>query len=205
MITGKSITPCEGESTVRSYVCTTFNDWFFGLKAQGILEVTNKRLVFQALGEGIKGWSVIHNEVAIADVSDLKIYKGTSFSLMKFILGLVLAGIVASAVMALAAWMGLLKLSPVLGLAAFGYMAYRAYVWAKEETFSLKVATKGGGGQVVNIAGQSPLADGSSVARRALVGAPGPDSQKLMKELGAVVLDIQNLGDYGIDKWKKVS
>src|SRR3982751_4350370 len=91
MILDKTVDPCEGEVSVRSYLCTRFNSSLFGIKAQGYVEVTSKRLLFQARGNSLGGWSVIHNEVAIMDVSDIKIYKGTTFNMVLFLLCLVLS------------------------------------------------------------------------------------------------------------------
>ena len=203
MILGKSVTPCEAEVSVKSYLCTEFNSGMFGIKASGILEVTNKRLLFQAMGKSIKGWSAIHNEVAIADVSEIKIYKGTSFNLPLFILGIILSIAAAAFIKGLIflafSWNGV---GTFLALAALAYFVYRVYLWAKKEAFSLLINTKGGDGNVVYIAGFSPFAGGNTAASRALTAMPGRDSEQLLKEIGAVILDVQNLGDYGIDKWK---
>ena len=37
---------------------------------------------------------------------------------------------------------------------------------------------------------------------QALDAQPGPDAEALIKELGALIHDIQTLGDYGIERWK---
>jgi hypothetical protein len=40
-------------------------------------------------------------------------------------------------------------------------------------------------------------------AGKSLNAEPAEDAEEMLKELGALILDIQMLGDYGIDKWKK--
>ncbi len=32
---------------------------------------------------------------------------------------------------------------------------------------------------------------------------PGRDAEKMLHEIGALITDIQTLGDYGIAKWKQ--
>jgi hypothetical protein len=38
-------------------------------------------------------------------------------------------------------------------------------------------------------------------AGRSLNAEPAKDAEQMLKELGAVILDIQTMGDYGIEKW----
>lgn len=205
MILGKSVAPCEGESLIKSYLCTEFNSSFFGIKAKGYLEVTNKRLLFQALGKNISGWSVIHNEVSIADVSEIKIYKGASFNIIQFIIGILISILLVGFIKTGLAYAGIDGLGTIIALAALVYAIYWLYKRARREAFSLLINTKGGQGNVVNLAGMSPFAGGNTAASKALIAAPGKDSEIMLKEIGALVLDIQSLGDYGIEKWTNKS
>src|ERR1700744_6509103 len=89
MILNKSITPSEGEVSIKSYLCTSFNSIVFGIKADGYLEITNKRLIFQARGTGIaKNNSIIHSEDPIAEVVGINIYKGKGFNLLRLLAGI---------------------------------------------------------------------------------------------------------------------
>ena len=71
MILGQSLVPAEEEQTVKTYHCTSFKSRLLGLSAEGYLEVTNKRVIFQATG----GDSLIHSEVPIEEVSGISIFK----------------------------------------------------------------------------------------------------------------------------------
>ncbi|MBX3254146.1 MAG: hypothetical protein KF862_08410 [Chitinophagaceae bacterium] len=204
MILGQSVTPCEGEVSIKSYQCTQFNSKVFGIKANGFLEVTNKRLLFQALGKDISSWSVIHSEVAVADVSEIKIYKGSSFNILLLIIGIILSLFAASVIKAILSFtMNSGGLGTFISFAILVGGIYWFYTKCRKEAFSLVVQTKGGSGKVVSIAGLSPFGEGGSVASKALQAEPGPDSELLFKEIGAVVSDIQNLGENAIEKWKK--
>lgn len=204
MILNKSVAPCEGEVSIKSYLCTEFNSRIFGIKAKGYLEVTNKRLLFQALGESMQGWSVIHNEVAIGDVSEIKIYKGTLFNLRLFIVGLVVLVLLVSLIKVVFQFAfnsgGLGNFIAIVGFALGAYWLYKNL---KKEAFSLLINTKGGDGNVVYLAGLSPFGGGNTAASKALVAAPAKDSELMLREIGAVILDIQNMGEDAIKKWMK--
>jgi hypothetical protein len=47
------------------------------------------------------------------------------------------------------------------------------------------------------------LLSGNSTAAQSMFAGPNDDANLIIKELGAMVLDIQQMGDLGIKKWKK--
>ncbi|NSL86065.1 hypothetical protein ECE50_004430 [Chitinophaga sp. Mgbs1] len=275
MILNKTIAPTEGEISIKSYFCTSFNSFLFGIKANGFLEVTNKRLLFQAMGSGItRTPSVIHSEVPISEVVGINIYKGKAFNLLRLIAGVLIFVITAMlAGFLLTFLLSALDNSPVfyqfiiwvlflasLFLAYFyhqqpgldedsrgldakdnslqellivaagtgalismakGAMSYSPYGsakialpvifltflyalyrYSKKPAFSLMVHSKSGSNAIVKITGPSPMGAANSVASKALSARPAKDSILVLKELGALVLDIQNLGEYGIEKWR---
>ena len=74
-------------------------------------------------------------------------------------------------------------------------------VWySRRPTFSLAISSKGGSDTPISISGASGL--GYVSAGKALTAEPAPDAELMLQELGAVILDIQTLGDMGINKWK---
>jgi len=93
-----SVTPAEGEASVRAYHCTYYKSILLGLSASGYLEVTNKRVIFQACGKSSAGTSIIHSEVPVADVSGISTYKGTYFSIGHLLTALVVSFIAFSLV-----------------------------------------------------------------------------------------------------------
>lgn len=273
MILNKTIVPGEGEISIKTYLCTSFSSFIFGIKAQGYLEITNKRLLFQALGKSITGnISVIHNEVPIAETVGINIYKGKAFHPFRLLLGMVLSQLVAAvggiiiaflfsflsnsvfayqfliwalffgamylaylhnrekmpddladnadensnkqlliASLGLAALLSLTKgafdpfhsygsivIAYPVYVAAFLYILYR---FAKKPAFSLQIFTKSSSSAIVNVAGFSPLSS-TKIAAKALSARPGKDSLLVLKEVGAIILDIQNMGDSVLDKWK---
>ena len=87
---GKHLSPAEGEVVVRTYHCTNLSPIFalIGLKTDGYLTVTNKRVVYFAEGSSgyrAAGNSQLYNEVPIADVANISLSKGTRFSFLRLL------------------------------------------------------------------------------------------------------------------------
>ena len=265
MILNKQLTPAEGEQCIKTYHCTSFRSRLLGIASEGYLEVTNKRVVFQATG----GDSIIHSEVPIEDVSGISVFKGSYFSFMHFIsalvLGFLLGGIASALFGTLFSLLGLgsavnwllaigflvggvligrrnilrpicavasaISFTMIGGLGLFslfgggllggmggsvgasglamlasvivGIYAIICMFWyATRKTMSLAVSSKGGSQTPIAIAG----AGGSSIiyssAARALEAEPAVDAETLSRELGALIMDIQQRGDMLVEKWQ---
>ena len=269
MILNKSVTACDGEVTVKTYQCSYFNSILLGFKADGFVEVTNKRLLFQAIGKGSSKKSIIHSEVPLPEVVGINIYKGQGFNIFRLLLGIIILSLITfiggiildtlfssmsdsptlfqfivwglALVMTYLAyqtqkpsstghtekdqsWLEILYyglalgfLSPVLksigsfyqsygsakpaAVAALVLFIYALIKFAKKPAFSLSIHSRSGSETIVKITGTSPMGAGNKSAIKSLTAKPGPDSDLVLKELGAVVSDIQNLGDYGLAKW----
>lgn len=201
MILGVHVSLCEGEQSVKAYQCTEFKSKFYGISGKGYLEVTNKRLLFQTPGQNARGWVGIHNEVAISEVSDIKMYKGYTTSLLKLILGLIGALLGALIIRAGISAFTSDGVGTFFGLAVFAYLAYLAYNWAKNDAFSIIINTRQGEA-VVALAGESPFSKGGFTSSKSLISnKPSIDTDTMIREIGAVILDVQTLGDYAIQKW----
>jgi len=262
----ENVTPAEGEMSVRAYHCTYYQSRPLGLKATGYLAVTNKRVIFQALGKSSAGLSVIQSEVPIADVSGINSYKGTYFSFGHLLWAFVLATFVTFL---------MLTMLPILGSSIdMSYDTYQGLIWvlaiafaagsffvpnklilrtvlaaasagtlnalatrslfsgffggygggggwemlvvgalgiytlicigfySRRPTFSLSIGSKGGSSTPINISGATGFGIFDVAAGKALTAEPAEEAESMLKELGAVILDIQTLGDFGINKWK---
>ncbi len=283
MILNKSVTPSDGEVSVKSYQCSSFNSFLLGIKAKGYVEVTNKRLSFQAAGVGMsKNKSVIHNEIPISEVVGISIFLGKPFNWLRLLLGILLISLMVLLTTAIVStlfsflndspkmyqtvlwglFVGALYLAYLnrdsdyradealsskseikdnslkemaimaLGLGILGAiikdsmgfynqlgsakfampvfvitLIYALYRYSKKPAFSLSIFSKSSSNAIVEIAIPSPLPfqsnKSNSTASKALTGKPDVDSLLVLQELGAVILDIQNMGEHGIEKWKK--
>lgn len=261
----KSVTPAEGEISVRTYHCTYYRSQLFGLSASGYLEITNKRVIFQASGESSLGASIIHSEVPVADVSGISSYKGIYVSFGRLIAAFVVSLILSSLVPVITTlvaqiardydalvysgwaiallgfggsffvskqsiWRSVLASASASALRVVGggsqlfgvalgfgrstdwiillsipvaiYALVCFFWYAQRPAFSLSVSSKGGSSTPINISGVTGIGIFDAAAGKALTAEPAAEADRLLKELGAVVLDVQTLGDLGVSKWQ---
>lgn len=259
MILGKQLAPAEAEQTVKTYHCTSFRSRLLSIAAEGYLEVTNKRVVFQATG----GDSLIHSEVPIEEVSGISLFRGNYFSLKHFIVAVLLSLVLSSLAtllltviygfssdegsLAFMGWLaavatgaaslalakdqiwrpvlaavsaaafgviggfsllggGMLRYGSGLGLlfavVVSGYALICLIGYATRRTMSLAINAKGGSNTPIAIAGAGRGGALYSTAALALEAEPAGDAEVIMKELGALIMDIQQRGDFGMEKWR---
>ncbi len=269
MILNKSVTPSENEVSIKTYHCSTFSSFIFGLEADGFIEVTTKRLLFQAIGKGTSKNSIIHSEVSLSEVVGMDIYKGKGFNLSRLLLGLILLSLIVvfsslivdtvltsfiedATIYQVVIWVlfgatiyfvytksdksksnGEVKsgkdnslfefalLSVALGILAplaknvasyyqsYGsaklaiplfliLLIYALIKFAKKAAFSLAIYSRGGTSTIVRITGTSPMGSGIGSVK----AKPGPDSELVLMELGALIYEIQEIGDKAVDKWR---
>jgi hypothetical protein len=84
-----------------------------------------------------------------------------------------------------------------------GIYALFCYFWyARRETMALAVSSKGGSSTPISISGIAGFGLFSGAALRSLTAEPAEDVEPMIKELGAMVTDIQAMGVHGISKWR---
>ncbi len=277
------LSPAEGEIVVRTYHCTNLSPVFalIGLKTDGYLTVTNKRVVYFAEGSsvyGAAGNSKLYNEVPIADVANLSLSKGTRFSFLRLLCGLLFGQIPAAIVtvilssvmsvlegigggsnpyllrfgvfvqlsvaillvfrslsipresivrlMLAASSLSLVLSVPALvlvharglqllpsiyqpGLAILSiplacYWLWCLYWFIRREYLTMAIRSKTNWPPSIQIAGVSWWGRINVAADIAYGMAPAVDANTMFKELGAMVTDIQTLGDHGIQKWLQI-
>jgi hypothetical protein len=68
----------------------------------------------------------------------------------------------------------------------------------------LAICSKGGSSTPISISGASGIGIFNASAGKALNAEPADEAEPMLKELGAIIMDIQTLGDIGIAKWKNL-
>ena len=194
----KKVNLAEDETVIRSYEVTRV----FLLKTPGKLTVTNKRIIFSASN----GSSKVFMSTPIDSVGSIQIFTGRSFNLIAFIF----AGI-------------FFLLSAVSSAGAAALNSFNFYGSTSEATAGAGIA--GGVFLLIAIAiivislrksmylsisavNSSPglvIGKNNTVgsAFYAIRGSAGIDANKVMSELSAMILDLQQFGDNAIEKWKK--
>ena len=86
-----------------------------------------------------------------------------------------------------------------------GIYALVCFFWySRRPTMSISIGSKGGSSTPIAISGVSSFGIFNTTASKALSAEPAEDAEQLVKELGAMLLDIQTLGDFGSTKWHSV-
>lgn len=82
------------------------------------------------------------------------------------------------------------------------YAIITIFHYARRETMSLTIGSRGGSNTPIAISGATVLGFFNTAALKALTAEPAQQSDAVIRELGAVISDIQILGDEGIQKWE---
>lgn len=138
---------------------------------------------------------------------------GSFFLSVKLIWRTFLVGVSAGALLSLAGTKLLDAMSLLAGggggsfwilllmIGAFIYMIICAYWYSRRPTFSLEINSSGGSSTPIRIASAGGFMNMAAINTPNAL--PGRDAETMLHEIGALITDIQTLGDYGIDKWKQ--
>ncbi len=110
----------EGEIPVKQYDAAVLRSRIKFMRAEGRLQVTNKRLLFRATGRSLRGKTVLQHEFSIDELSGLEIKKDYRFSFIDLLLMIILMGICAIGVVTpiiSGMWRGAWFLSSLFALA----------------------------------------------------------------------------------------
>ena len=180
----------QNEEVVRRYNCADLKG------VMGYMLVTNKRLMFTASG----GRSRINQEVTLSSVSGLTCHRGTNLIWNRIIIGvlLVLIGLYSFFSMGDSYYGGsgigmlgvmLLIFGAILIFLGFR-PAYMVAIYAKDVSLSPIVV------------GEGPKTLMGNSALYAFYCKPTAETEVMISELGALIQDLQSMGDLAITKWK---
>lgn len=91
----------EGEVPIKQYDMALLRSRLKFTRAEGRLQVTNKRVIFRAAGRSLVGRTTLQHEFSIEEIAGLEIRKDHRFSLLNLFLCMYLAGICIGVPMAL--------------------------------------------------------------------------------------------------------
>lgn len=175
----------ENEQIVRQYQCSKVKR----PKCSGYLTVTNKRILFQAKAST----SRISKEVVLDSVSGLDCYYGLNVNVFGILLGVLFA---LCGLGLLFGTGGALAFPGILVLVAAAVIIY----FSLQKSFFLSVFSSKASGTPISLGAGARTLVGNG-ALYALVSEPTADTDRMINELGALVQDLQTLGDHAIDKW----
>ena len=267
LITPDSIEPTEGEIPVKQYDVAVLRTRSKLMRAEGRMQVTNKRLLFRAAGLSVRGKTTLQHEFEIDSIAGIEAHKGFKISFFNLFFGSVLLIIFAVIFGALVIKIGAearsvtmvrvigilfgiagaipififhkkfwIKLMPagvcaggiiaawlfgnvfrVYGASIFGqlltpmgFLVILAVIIAGASLFFVAVIPD----LIINIktkAGQSGTGS-IQIGRKKWNKMentgyrdvfPTVETEGAIREIGAIINDIQKLGDFGINKWKQ--
>lgn len=165
-------------------------------KADGFLLVTNRRVIFVGEGAAWRGSSVIIREVHLPDVSGVSSYYGAGIHF-----GYLIAGILSALV--ILSFIGFMMKVPVLLvlLAVPVFLIWKA-LNTKGKTIAMAIYCRSQSESPIAFAAQkSRFAMLRSDAARAVIAEPGPDAELVIREIGALILDLQTRGTLAVELW----
>lgn len=174
----------ENEQVVRQYHCSNVRR----PKADGYLIVTNKRVLFQAEA----ATSRISKEVVLDSVSGLDCYYGLNVNV---------GGIILAVFCIIACFFCFgareAMVLPGLILLALGIVLL---IFSLRKCFFLSIYSSKANGSPISIGGGPRTLVGNG-ALYTLASEPTADTDRMINELGALIQDLQTLGDHAISKW----
>lgn len=183
----------DGEYKITSYLCSQLKF----PKCEGSVTVTNKRLIFHGVGGGFSDNRIVQ-EVGIQEVRGISSYYGLHIYWGKLIFGIILTliGFTAFSAMAeLSSYGGYGSSSSDSNLFMVLVLAVGIYliVTAFRKAYFLNVYTRAMSAGIEIGNGANTLLGNSAVF--SIVGAPNRETNKMMKELGSMVMEIQKYNE----------
>lgn len=256
----------EGEIPVKQYTVAELKNRLLGItfaKAEGRIEVTNKRVIFRALGRCISGRMTLQHEFSIDEIAGVEVRREFVTTVWDYIVALIVASIGGSISMAITSnienlvfkiivalilciaaiipffllkkkWMlkllctgfslgavagacineyGSMEEDAILfvalpGLIVFVLVWINIFLYAIKPNLVLIVKTKSASDAIdiqrkkTGILGLMFSSQGAEHTGYTEV-MPMDNAEAAIRELGAIISDIQKFGDFGIEKWQE--
>lgn len=179
----------EGEEVIKHFHCSR-------LKLQrcnGYLTVTNKRVIFR--GSGLANRLV--KEITISSITGLDTYYGTNINFIFLIIGLIL-GLMCFNALDTIAYGGFFEDFLFIALFILSALFFKLAI---KKTFKMGIYSSSSMLSPINI-GLGSMGLASILESNIILASPTSQTDTMMKQLGALIMDIQTQGDFAIEKWK---
>jgi len=187
------IAPNEGEIPVKQYSIATLSKSIF-TKFEGKLQVTNQRVIFRASGRTILGRFYNHSEFAIDEIAGFDAMRDKTLNWLNLMVGGAITLFLGFGGVGMDGGLGALLV--ILALVSLVVTIYKSI----RSCLSINIKNKGAQ-EVICI----PLKPTEKIVLMPMPmtveAEPAVDTEMAIRELGAIVNDIQKLGDHGVNKW----
>lgn len=201
----RGIALADGEKVIRQYEATTLEN----PKTEGYIIATDRRLIFSGEAQGLKGQSMIVNDVKMDHVTGVHAFVGGGNNFSKII------WIVIFSIITLI--LGNISSVFYLGLLIPAFIVYKLIknplktsmmsmvIMADNQTpSSIQISAASQSGSFISALFSKQNFDGNH-AWMSVSAAPGKDTLAMIKEIGALVLDIQAKGEHAADRWMNIT
>ena len=187
----------KDEIKIRQYLCSVCRF----PKCDGILTVTNQRVIFHGLGASLFGLPCrVVDEVPLDAVSGFSSFYGRKWRWWVLLLAvLFLIGSLASFVAALQVSS---PQEPVAAGAGGLIVAAILFLLATRKLFFLRIYSSKASATPIEL-GEGFNRFGSPAAVFALSAYPTAETDQMMIELGAMIGDLQKLREHAYDRWRR--
>lgn len=188
----------DNEIRIKTYHCTTIKK----PQGEGYLTVTNKRVIFHGYGKFGGGCSRIVSEVPIESVSGIRFYYGKGFNILFIILGVIFSFLSLYMLLSLDKTEDIFTL---IGLLIALLLACLCLRNSRKCFYNIWVYSSGASSAPIDF-GNSTFSNRitGQAALMSIVADVSEDTELLMKELGALILDLKTMGDHAISKWRSL-
>ena len=199
----------ENEVVIRKYLCARLVSGLFSQNtSNGYLYVTNQRVIY----EGTDNNSRITMETPINSIGGITTYDGVNRNWILLIIGIflltatVFSGCISYATTSVYSSFGYRRdpsAGAVLTFLVMTFVACFLIYKANHRAYMLEISSSAVAGTAVLI-GEGPQSNFlSNKSLYTLNAEPTAETNKMMSEIGALIHDIQMLGDGAIEKWKE--
>lgn len=189
---GSMPTLADGEQVVKTYVAARLKR----PRGTGYLTVTNKRVIFYGETRG----SAIDKEVMIDSVSGMDCFAGTNYNIATIILSIII-GIMGIMFFVNGVGSRGSGITVVWGIILVALAAGLIYASIRRNCVVRIFSSKANGSPIEF--GMGPTSFAGNRAVMLLVCDATEDTYNMMNELGALISDLQTMGDHAIPKWKQ--
>lgn len=261
-IVPQNVTPNDTEVPVKQYDLCVMRSRLKFMRAEGRLQVTNKRVIFRAKGTSLMGGTTLQHEFAVDEIAGFQILRNFRFSILDLLLAIVLSMVVSrignafgmgladamggfgaflafvlmiatcvvpflfpkfflSKSLLLSLGIGILLggsalsalrnegvriLMILLLLIGFILLIIHLFVFSFKPNMEFHVRTKGGEAVIPVRHDRKELGVLAGAVDSFVTGynevLPTDETELAIREIGALINDIQKMGDFGIAKWR---
>ncbi|MFG6496264.1 hypothetical protein P8610_12935 [Fictibacillus sp. UD] len=192
----------EGETVIREYEASYIEN----PKTEGYLVATNRRLIFTGSSKSMMGNSLLVRETKVDQVTGVISQLSRGKNIGQIIFGAILS-LVGLFTVFNGDGFGFISLFALIILAWGLHTLYKAFTQSGVQMY-LGIQTSGQSSSAIQVAVEAKSGilsrfglGGDTAWLSVAASGPGRHTEQMIREVGALVQDIQVMGDLAIDKW----